>query len=614
LTSFAAAPGSEPETPLDPSIETPEPQEESSADGGEPPSPADGSQPSSPRRFLVRAGLIVAVATLFSRVSGFVREMVIAAFFGTGLAAGAFRGANQIPNLLRLLLGEAAIGAALIPVFTSYLAQGEKKEANKVASGAINSLMLLLAAVIAVCMLFAPLLVQLMLPGYTGSEFWLTVGLTRVMFPSVLLMALSGMVMGILNAHDRFTAAAIAPVVMNIVWIGMTVLFAHSWGAFAPAYGFLIGSFVQFGVQLPALRRTGYRYDLGLHLDHPGVQRIWILIGPMVLSLATQDINSIIDTRFASLVTGISGQHLGPQSVAAFGYAVRLWIFPISIFAISVATVLFPTMSRHVGLEDFEGFRKRIGQGMRVILLLLVPSTIGLMVLAVPIVRLVFQRGLFTNMSTLYTASALTYYTIGLTSAGLLHITNRAFYSLKDTRTPLIVASVSIVTNWFLDWFLMWAIPAFTTRVLHLPPANYLTYALGGIALSTSLVSVTSFFALNELLRRRIRGVEGKRFAVSAAKITASSAVLGAVAFAVWYATARLLGGPAAVHVIPVDHAANVPPLLHQMVSVGAGIAAGLGAYIAMVWLLRVEETRLAADMIRRKFSRRPEPELDPER
>lgn len=540
--------------------------------------------------------------------------MVIAAYFGTGPAAGAFRGANQIPNLLRLLLGEAAIGAALIPVFTGYLARDKKDEANRVASGAINSLMLLLLLIVGLGILFAPVLVRLMLPGYTGGEFWMTVQLTRVMFPSVLFMALAGLVMGILNAHDRFTAAAVAPVVMNVVWIGMTVMFARSWGAFAPAWGFLVGSFVQFAVQLPALRRTGYRYDLGLHLDHPGVQRVWILIGPMVLSLATQDINSIIDTRFASLVTGPFGIHLGSQSVAAFGYAVRLWIFPISIFAISVATVLFPTMSRHVGREDIDAFRRSIGQGMRVILLLLVPSTIGLMVLAVPIVRLVFERGQFMNTSTLYTASALTYYTIGLTSAGLLHITNRAFYSLKDTRTPLIVASISIVTNWFLDWFLMWAIPLFMTRVVGLSPTNYLAYALGGIALSTSLVSVTSFFALNELLRRRIGGVEGRQFAVATAKITVASAVLGVVAFGVWYGVARLLGGPAAVSVMPVDSAAGVPSLLQQLLAVGAGIGAGFGAYVGVVWLLKVEETKLAWEMIRRKLNRRPEPEPEPER
>jgi putative peptidoglycan lipid II flippase len=599
VTRFAVTPGPESEEPLDPSSEVPEHLAE----------PAGESHMSpGKRQLLVQAGLIVAAATLFSRVSGFIREMVMANAFGTQIAADAFRGANQLPNLLRLLLGEGVIGAALIPVFTGYLTAGKRDHASKAASGAINSILLLLIVICGIGVLLAPLLVTMLLPGYLKEpdKFWMTVSLTRVMFPSVIFMALAGLAMGILNSHDKFTVAAIAPVVMNIVWIAMTAFLAPSWGAFAPAWGFLVGSFLQFAVQLPAVRSTGFKYSLSLHLDHPGVRQIFLLIGPMVLSLATQDINSVIDTRFASLLTD--------GSVAAFGYAVRLWIFPISIFAISVATVLFPTMSRFAGEGDMPNFRRSIGQGTRVIMLLLVPATVGLMVLAVPIVRLVFERGRFMNMSTLYTASALTYYTVGLTSAGLLHITYRAFYALKDARTPLVVAAVSIVTNWFLDWYLMWAIPAFTTRVLGLPPANYLTYALGGIALSTSLVSVTSYFALNELLRRRIGGIEGRKSLVAAAKIGLASAALGAVAYGVWFFSARMLGGPAAVTVAAVDSAIGVPPLLHQVVSVGAGIAAGLAAYIGMVWVLRVEETHLAADMIRRKLSRRPEPEPDPER
>lgn len=557
--------------------------------------PTEAPATTSKRAFLMRAATLVAVATLLSRFAGFIREMVMANFFGTGMAADAFRGANQIPNFLRLLLGEAAIGAALIPVFTGYLTRGKKDDANRVASGAVNAIVLLLAVICGLGILFAPFVVSVTMPGFVAdaAKFQLTVQLTRVMFPSVLFMALAGLLMGILNAHDRFTAAALAPVAMNIAWIGMVVVFAPSWGAFAPAWGFLVGSFVQFAVQLPALRGTGYRYDLGLHLDHPGVRRIFALIVPMVLSLATQDINSIVDSRFAST--------LGDGPVAAFGYAVRLWIFPVSIFAISVATVVFPTMSRFAESKDLDNLRKSIGQGMRVIMLLLVPSTVGLMVLAIPIVKLVFQRGSFTDQSTILTASALFFYALGLTTAGFLHIVNRAFYSLKDTRTPLIVALVSIVVNYVGDWVLMRAIPWFSTTVLGLPVSSHYALPLGGIALSTSLVSLTSFVALLELLRRRIGGVEGRQFTAAGAKIVASAAVLGVVAWWVQGAVAAALGPAAA-------------STLGRLASVGAAIAAGAAVYAGMVALLKVEESRVAWDIVQRKLRRPAEPEPEPER
>lgn len=559
------------------------------------PSPQPSPEPRK-RAFLVRAATIVAVATLASRIFGFLREVVMANYFGTGMAADAFRGANQIPNLLRLLLGEAAIGAALIPVFTGYLAKGRRREADSIASGAVNTITAVLAVVCGLGVLFAPAIVAVLMPGFVSDpeKFWLTVGLSRVMFPSVLFMSLAGLAMGILNSHDRFAAAAIAPVVMNIVFIAMTVTFAGSWGAFAPAWGFLIGAFLQFAVQVPALVRTGYRYELKLNLDHPGVQRIFLLMGPMILSLATQDINTIVDTRFAST--------LGEGPVAAFGYATRLWIFPVSIFAISVATVIFPTMSRFAESQDLAGLRRSIGQGMRVILLLLVPATVGLMVLSVPIVRLVYQRGSFTDASTLMTSSALIYYAIGITTAGLLHIVNRAYYSLRDTRTPFFVAVASIVVNYALDWALMRAIPWFATQVVGLEPSHYLALPLGGIALSTSLVSLASAVILVALLRRRTGGVEGRAFVVALGKVLAAAAVLALAA----------VGGWTVLDEFVARVGLGAQP--GRVIAVGGGILAGVLAYGGMVVLFRVEESRVVSEIFRRKLRRPLEPELDQER
>lgn len=525
---------------------------------------------------LAMAAITVMAATLLSRVFGLAREQVMAGFFGAQMQIDAYRVAFILPNLFRMLLADAAIGAAFIPVFTSYLAKDEREEAWRVGSTIINLMVLGLCFFLGLGMIFAPQLIKVLAPGFVGKvqTFQLTLLLTRIMFPAVLFMALSGLVMGILNSYDHFAAPAVSPVLWNIMIIGSIVLLASRLGVVSLALGITLGSLVQFVFQLPFLGGRGARYSFTLDWRHPGVKQVGLLLLPVMLTLGTTDINTIVDTRFAStLVTG---------SVATLGYAVRLWHLPLGLFAIAISTVLFPTFSRQVAREDIQGFKETLSVGIRSIFLIMAPAAVGLMVLSVPIVRLIFEHGKFSARDTLLTASPLFYYSVGLMAAGGLHLVNRAFYSLKDSVTPMMVAGLAIVVNYFGDWFLMLYLPVFARLVGISAVFPWFGYAHGGIALSTSVVCFFNFLILLEILRRRLKGVDGRRMFVSFAKISLASVALGFAAFYGWKLTAFVFG----------------PSVGGQILSLGVGISLGLLAYLCMAFLLGVEEIKTVRELM----------------
>jgi len=525
---------------------------------------------------LAMAAITVMAATLLSRVFGLVREQVMAGFFGAQMQIDAYRVAFILPNLFRMLLADAAIGAAFIPVFTSYLTKGEREEAWRAGSTIINLMVLGLCFFLGLGMIFAPQFIRVLAPGFAEKvqTFQLTLLLTRIMFPAVLFMALSGLVMGILNSYDHFAAPAISPVLWNTTIIVSIVLLASRLGVVSLALGITVGSLVQFVFQLPFLKGKGARYSFILDWRHPGVKQVGLLLLPVMLTLGTTDINTIVDTRFAStLVTG---------SVATLGYAIRLWHLPLGLFAIAISTVLFPTFSRQVAREDIRGFKEALSAGIRSIFLIMIPAAVGLMVLSVPIIRLIFEHGKFLARDTLLTASPLFYYSVGLMAAGGLHLVNRAFYSLKDSVTPMLVAGLSIVVNYFGDWFLMIYLPVFARLIGISAVFPWLGYAHGGIALSTSMVCFFNFLILLEILRRKLKGVEGRRMLVSLAKISLASVALGFVAFYGWKLTALALDSS----------------VVGQILSLGVGISLGLLVYLGAALLFRIEEIQTVQELV----------------
>jgi len=533
---------------------------------------------------LATAAVIVMAATLLSRIFGLVREQVMAAYFGAHVQIDAYRVAFILPNLFRMLLADAAIGSAFIPVFTSYLARGDRKGAWEVCSSVINLMVLILCLFLGLGMIFAPQLISILAPGFTNKPytFKLALIMTRILFPSVLFMALAGVVMGILNSYNHFTAPALSPVLWNFIIIACILFLAPKMGVVSLALGIVVGSLFQFLMQLPFVSGKGARYSLIFNWHHPGVKEVGALLLPVVISLASWDINIIVDTRFASrLITG---------SVASLGYAIRLWQLPLGLFAIAISTVLFPTFSRQVVRNDIQGLKNSLSLGVRTLFLIMLPASVGLMTLGIPIIRLLFERGRFTPTATLLTASALFYYAVGLFAAGELHLVNRAFYSLKDTITPMVVAGLSIIVNYFGDWFFMIYLPIFA-KLIGLPSSlSWLGYAHGGIALSTSLVCFFNLVVLMEILRRRLGGVDGKKIAISFAKISFASIILGVVAFYGWRVTVLYVG----------------VSLLGQILSLGVGILLGVIIYIGVATLLKIEELHFAYQLIATRLKGRP--------
>lgn len=531
---------------------------------------------------LASAAIVVMLATLLSRVFGLVREQVMANYFGAGIEIDAYRVAFILPNLFRMLLADAAIGSAFIPVFTFYLAKGKKKEAWQFASTVINLMVLGLSLFLVLGMLFAPQLLKVLAPGFSqkGEALKLALFLTRIMFPSVLFMALAGLVAGILNSYEHFTAPALSPVLWNITIISMVVFVSGKLGVVSLALGITLGSLAQFIFQLPFMKGRG-NYSLALNLRHPGVKEVSLLVVPVVLSLASTELNIVVDTRFASV--------LATGSIASLGYAVRLWTLPISLFAIALSTVLFPSFSKFAAQGNIEGLKETFSQGIRLVFSILIPASVGLMVLGVPIVRLIFERGEFTPTSTLFTACALTYYSIGIFAAGGLHLVNRVFYSLKDMKTPMIIAALSIVINYFGDWFLMRFLPI-AVKHLNVPlNLQWLGCAHGGIALSTSLVCFFNFFLLVEILRRRLKGIGGRKITLNFIKVFFASVFLGLTAFYSWKIIALRVG----------------VSTTGQLVSVCSGIFIGALTYLLFSYLFKIEEIGLAYKLISARFKRK---------
>ncbi len=533
--------------------------------------------------FLAQAAFIVMAATLLSRVFGLAREQVMANYFGARTQIDAYRVAFLLPNLFRMLLADAAIGSAFIPIFSSYLVKGNHKDAWRVASSVINLMVLMLCVVLGLGMIFARQLIPILAPGFVvkAQTMQLAVLMTRIMFPAILFTALAGVIMGILNSHEHFAAPAIAPVLWNVFIIGAIVLLAPKVGVTSLAIGVTLGSLVQFVFQVPFLRGRGSAYSLTLDWRHPGVKQVGALLVPVILSLAALDINAVIDTRFAStLITG---------SVASLGYAQRLWMLPLGLFAIAISTVLFPTLSKQAALDNIKEMRDSLSLGIRVIFLIVLPASVGLMVLGIPIVRLLLEHGRFSPRDTIFTASALFHYSVGLFAAGELYIINRAYYSLKDTRTPMIVAGVAIIINYFGDWFLMNYLPALA-KLAHLPSSlSYLGLAHGGIALSTSVVCVFNFLVLVFILRSRLNGVDGRKMVSSGLRVLISSIALGLAAFYGWSLAAHFVG----------------VSKMGQALAVFVAILAGVIVYIGLLLLLRVEEVKTIIELARERVRKK---------
>ena len=503
-------------------------------------------------RRLARSTAIFSLATGLSRILGLVREMVSSYLFGASGRINAFTVAFQVPNLIRALLADAAISSAFVPVFSELLEKGERKRAWRVASSLFWLMLLGLGGLTALFMLLAPWVMEPF--GAPGGSRALTVGLSRVLFPIVALLGISGIVVGILNSYEQFSVPALTPVFWNlaiIAGLAIGVPQVHSVDAklYVYAGAVLAGTVIQVLLPIPWLRGRGGRLEVVVDWRDPAVKRVLRLMVPVTLGLGLINFNALVDTLFASRLIN---PDLAPTAIDK---AFRIYMLPQGMFSVAVATVLFPLLSRLVARADFEGFRHTVGLGLRQIAFMLVPASVISAVLAEPIVRLIYQRGHFTAYQTHVVAGALAAFSLGLTFNGTMLMLNRAFFSLQSNWVPTLVALGNLGVNAGFDG-------AF--------------YQLGvwGIPLSTSVVNIAGTALLLVLLRRRMGRVEMGETARAIWRIVVASLVLAGVSYGIWYGLDQALGGSIGA----------------QIVSLGVALLVGGASYLISCRLLGVRE------------------------
>jgi putative peptidoglycan lipid II flippase len=518
-------------------------------DPGEEPSvdPAPGSQGGR----IARSTAFFSVATAASRIAGLVREVFAASYYGVSGPMSAFTIAFQVPNLVRSLFADAALQPAFIPVFTEQLEQKNYREAFRLASTLLLLVTLVLGAITAIFVLAAPLIMPLFAPGFSGSLLDLTVSLSQILFPILILLGVSGIVVGILNSYDRFGAFAIAPFFWNVTIILVLVVVAPMFHGqdriYAYAIGILVGTLVQLLIPAFDLRNTPFEFSFTLAWRNPGVRRVLVLMLPVTLSLGLINFNLLINSLFGSLVSD--------EGPAAIDKAFRIYQLPQGIFSVAIATVLFPTLARFASRGEHDNLRVTMANGMRQILFILIPAAAAVLVLAEPMVRLVFQRGEFTPDQTTLVATALFWFAFSLPTNGLFLLLTRTFFSLQRPWVPTAIAAGNL------------AVTALGSLALY-------HLGVGGIVAATAIATTISVAAQCVILRRILDGLELTALLASGIRISLAAAALAAVSFGVWdvldNALGRGLGG--------------------QIVSLGTALALGLLTYLGAAKLMRIAE------------------------
>lgn len=514
--------------------------------------PTSGADRVGSSRRIARSTVVFSAATAVSRLLGLVREMVSAYFFGVSGLINAFTVAIQIPNLVRALVADAALSGAFVPVFSELLERGEKKRAWRVASTLFWLTLLVLGGVTALFILLAPLLMRPF--GEPGGDYELAVGLSRVLFPIVVLLGLSGIVVGILNTYHHFAVPALAPVAWNVVIVvglllGVPRIDDESAQLYLYAGVVVLGTLVQLLLPIPWLRKLDGSLTMVIDWRDPAVKRVLVLMLPVTLTIGLVNVNFLVDTLFASRL-------LDPElAPAAIDKAFRLYMLPQGIFAVAVTTVLFPTLARLAARGDMSGLRRALDRGISQIAFLLIPAALFSIILAQPIVRLVYQRGEFTAEDTTIVAQCLQAFSVGLVFNGWMLILNRSFYAVQTNWIPTGIALGAVGLNALFDTIF---------------------YRLGiwGIPLATSTVNIAASAVLLVMMRRRVGLEHVSRTVAVVLRVVLAGAVAAVAAFGTWYALDEWLGRGTVA----------------QIASLGCALAVGGLAYVGLARALGLRE------------------------
>jgi putative peptidoglycan lipid II flippase len=509
-----------------------------------------------------KAAGAVSGMTLLSRVFGFLRDMVIAMAFGSSASADAFFVAFRIPNMQRRILGEGAVTAAFIPVFTETLTRKGESAAWKLTANLFNILFIVLASASLLILIFSPAVITVFAPGFVDEpgKFELTVRLTRWMAPYLFFIGLAAFCMGILNSLKVFALPAAAPILQNISMIASILIIAPLMDEpiMGLAIGVVVGGALQFLIQLPALLKKGMRFEKFLDFKQEEVVKIARLMVPVVLGLAVYEVNIMIDTLIASLLPG--------GSISYLYYGNRLVQLPLGIFAVALGVALLPTLSSQAAKGNLKELVQTLGFSIRLILFVTIPATVGLIILREPIINSLWERGEFLASTTDGTAIALLYYSLGLCAYSGIKIIAPAFYSLQDTKTPAKIGIYAMVLNTVLNLILM-------------GPLQH-----GGLALATALAALFNVALLIYHLRKRLGLMGGRKILLSALKMSYAAIAMGVITY---------LARESFFHVSD--------PLPIRLFSLTACISAGLLVYALISHFTRNEEWHFILDLRKKK-------------
>jgi putative peptidoglycan lipid II flippase len=523
-------------------------------------------------RLNTKAAGIIGLAVMCSRLLGLLREQIFAALFGGGAAMDAFTAAFRIPNLLRDLFAEGALSTAFVTTFSKTIALGEDTDAWRLANKVATMTALVLGVLCILGMVFSGELVGLLAPGFDHDKAALTAHLTRIMFPFILLVSLAALVMGMLNAKNVFGMPAMASSFFNIGSIVGGVTLGY-WidPHFGPraliglAFATVIGGALQLLVQLPSLARLGYRFRPDFLWRDPGVKAIMLLMGPAVIAASTTQFNVLVNSMFAST--------LGDGAIFWLAIAFRLMQLPLGLFGVALGTVTLPLLSRLVATGRMDAFRTELAHALRLAFLLTIPSMAGLMMLAEPIISVLYQHGKFDAYQAAQAAGALRFYAIGLAGYAALKVLVNAFYALERRKTPMFVSLLAVGLNLLFNWI-------FTFR---------LGWGHRGLAFSTGCIATFNFMLLYALMQFQLKGLESRRLLLLLGKLGVASAALVAVCAA----SLRWLLADWQTQVFLIKLAA-----LLGTVTLSAAVFAGCGA------LLHIEELKELGEALRRRLRR----------
>ena len=515
------------------------------------------------RKRIFTATFIVIILTLFSKISGLARDQVMAGYFGISYETDAFTWAYFIPNLFRVLFAESIIIAAFIPVYTLYLKKGDKKEINDFVSSVTN-IFILIFVIISILIFIFSTPIGLLLSKISGSNMDISgfASMNRIMIFSLVVMSISGLITSVLNSHNIFTIPAVAPIIMNVISIIFVVLLAKNISIASMAWGVMLGSVLEVAIQLPWLKSTGLKYKFGINLKNKAVREIFSMMIPIMLSLGAVQINNSIDNFFAL--------NLGAGNTTALTFSWRVANLPLGVFSVAIITVLYPLISRQAADGNLKGIKESFSLAFREIGYIMVPASLGMIILSSPIIKILFERYQFSAADTAKVSHILIFHCTGLLFFGLLMILNRIFYSLKNVRTPLKVALASIAVNFLLDWVLI----------------KFLN--VSGVALSTSIVGAINVIVLIIILRKKIGALDGRKIAFSFLKIIAASGVMCLIIYYLWKYLFKYFSSGTFMLLL----------LLAIIIVLGGGV------YVLLTYLFKMEEVRFVANAVKGRFSR----------